>query len=281
MQKNNHITRINIQTLSSKHEKCPPLYETEWISDSPRESAGWVSSASRGGARCQPDWTWLLMSSEPSSPAATWSSESLWEKHDHAPHMKNDCSLLSVCFRVSAANKRINPLGFCRCIFFQRFIITVWKYKILTFMPRPVVRLSPQNSAKKTQNSPCRLSFPIFIQLNVKKIIFEPLCCKPVSKVVISVGHVDQSLDQVGSLNKAEEHLWTNRRANDQHPKPTTDTSCGQFLHSLVAVRWILTSVSRGMCRPLPWSTVDLRDLPGHARLRWLSERPDQEKTSW
>lgn len=41
------------------------------------------------------------------------------------------------------------------------------------------------------------------------------------------------------------------------------------------------TSVSRGMCRPFPCSTVDLRDLPGQARLRWLSARPDQEKTSW
>lgn len=32
----------------------------------------------------------------------------------------------------------------------------------------------------------------------------------PVCEVVVGVGHVDETLDEVGTLDKAEEHLWKN-----------------------------------------------------------------------
>lgn len=43
----------------------------------------------------------------------------------------------------------------------------------------------------------------------------------------------------------------------------------------------MLTSVKRGIWRPLEWSAVDFLDLPGHALFLWLSAIPDQANTSW
>lgn len=37
----------------------------------------------------------------------------------------------------------------------------------------------------------------------------------PVCEVVVGVGHVDQTLDEVGPLNEAEEHLQTNKQTSD------------------------------------------------------------------
>lgn len=96
----------------------------------------------------------------------------------------------------------------------------------------------------------------------------------PVCEVVVGVGHVDQTLDEVRPLNEAEEHLQTHKQTSD-------DEEPDGGLSLQPSAGGTLTSVSRGMCRPFPCSTVDLRDLPGQARLRWLSARPDQEKTSW
>lgn len=35
-------------------------------------------------------------------------------------------------------------------------------------------------------------------------------------KVVVSVGHVDESLDEVGALNEAEEHLQKTQEKSDR-----------------------------------------------------------------
>lgn len=44
-------------------------------------------------------------------------------------------------------------------------------------------------------------------------------------KVVVGVGHVDQTLDEVGTLDEAEEHLRTSTQ---------DDLSCTAFQHSAV-----------------------------------------------
>lgn len=123
-----------------------------------------------------------------------------------------------------------------------------------------MVRLSLQNSVEQKDTSQWRCVRTDTAGLSA---ILAPVC-----EVVVSVGHVDQTLDEVGFLYETKKDLQITTIRGRDHRR------CVQVGGQTS------TSVSRGMWSPFPCSTVDLRDLPCHARLRWPSARPDQEKTS-
>lgn len=78
-------------------------------------------------------------------------------------------------------------------------------------MSGPVVGLSLKNSAEQTEN----MGLGILMPLHKKSRTFSLDQCNlsPVCQVVVGIGHVDQTLDEIGALDQAEEHLQTNRQS--------------------------------------------------------------------
>lgn len=88
----------------------------------------------------------------------------------------------------------------------------------------------------------------------------------PVCEVVIGVGHVDQTLDEVGTLYEAEEHLQTNTQISGQlNPRVLKVNRCCFNNQLLVFSLWKMYLSQTRDVQALP---VLYRGLAGFARPR-------------